>query len=205
MQLVFRKRFSNGWQALVTYALSYDNLSSTSVSVGTPFGGEEEGAGGIGFGSGANAFQDVNAKINNTSGPSFYNRRHQLKMFAGYDIPKIDVTLAAVFKVQSGTPWGRIVSLSGDVNGVPFNQGPISFFAEPRDARHFDTIRYLDLRLGKFFTINKRHRLEVDADLFNAFNANIITNLNPNTGSATGNPTDILGPRVLRFGARWTF
>jgi len=204
LEVTLQRRYSNRWQALVTYALSHDNLSSTSVSVGTPFGGEEEGAGGIGFGSGANAFQDINAKINNTSGPTFYNRRHQLKMFAGYDIPKIDVTVAAVFKVQSGTPWGRIVSLSNDVNGVPFNQGPISFFAEPRDARHFDTIRYLDARLGKFFNVGK-HRLEVVADLFNVFNANIITNLNPNTGSAVGNPTDILGPRVLRFGARWTF
>ncbi|PYQ02688.1 MAG: hypothetical protein DMF82_15340, partial [Acidobacteria bacterium] len=109
------------------------------------------------------------------------------------------------FKIQSGTPWGRIVSLSNDINGVPFNQGPISFFAEPRDTRHFDTIRYLDARLGKFFNFGTRHRLEVDLDLFNAFNQNIITNLNPNTGSAIGNPTDILGPRVLRLGARWTF
>jgi hypothetical protein len=112
--------------------------------------------------------------------------------------------VAAVFKVQTGTPWGRIVTLSSDANGVPFNQGPISFFAEPRDTRRFDTIRYVDFRLGKFFNIGT-HRLEAVADLFNAFNANIITNLNPNTGPATGNPTDILGPRVLRLGARWTF
>ena len=205
VEVTLQRRYSNRWQALVTYALSYDNLSSTSVSVGTPFGGEEEGAGGVAFGAGTIAFQDPNGKINNTSGPSFYNRRHQLKMSAGYDIPKLDVTVAAVFKVQTGTPWGRIVTLSEDANGVPFNQGPITFFAEPRDTRRFDTIRYMDFRLGKFFNINKRHRLEVDADVFNVFNANIITNLNPNTGSATGNPTDILGPRVLRLGARWTF
>ena len=204
LEVTLQRRYSNRWQALVTYALSYDDLSSTSVSVGTPFGGEEEGAGGVAFGSGTIAFQDLNGKINNTSGPTFFNRRHVLKMFAGYDIPKIDVTVAAVFKVQTGTPWGRIVTLANDANGVPFNQGPISFFAEPRDTRRFDTIRYLDFRLGKFFNIGK-HRLEAVADLFNAFNQNIITNLNPNTGSATGNPTDILGPRVLRLGARWTF
>jgi len=156
------------------------------------------------FGAGTIAFQDPNGKINNTSGPGFFNRRHQLKASAGYDIPKLDVTVAAVFKVQTGTPWGRIVTLTEDANGVPFNQGPITFFAEPRDSRRFDTIRYFDFRIGKFFKVGK-HRLEAVADLFNAFNANVITNLNPNTGSAVGGPTDILGPRVLRLGARWTF
>jgi hypothetical protein len=204
VEVALQKRYSNRWQGLVTYAYSHDDLSTSGVSVGSPFGGEEEGAGGIGFGVGS-AFTDPNSKINNTSGPSFYNRPHQLKMSGSYDIPKIDVSIAAVVKIQSGTPWGRIVSLSNDINGVPFNQGPITFFAEPRDARRFDTIKYVDFRIGKFFNIKKHQRVEVDLDVFNLTNTSTITNLNPNTGSAVGDPSDILGPRVLRIGARWTF
>ena len=204
VEVTLQKRFSNRWQGLVTYALSDDDLSSTSVTV-AQYGGEEEGAGGFAFGSGANAFQDPNAKINNTSGPSFYRRRHQLKASASYEIPRLDVNVAAVFKVQTGTPYGRIVTLSSDVNGVPFNQGPISFFAEPRDSHSFDTISYVDFRLGKFFKIGNNHRIEINADVFNLANANVITNLNVNTGSSFENPVSILGPRVFRIGARYTF
>jgi hypothetical protein len=204
VEVTLQRRFSNRWQGLVTYALSSDDLSSTAVTV-AQYGGEEEGAGGIGFYSGTIPFQDPNAKINNTSGPSFYRRRHQLKASASYEIPKIDVNVAAVFKIQTGTPYGRIVSLSSDINGVPFNQGPISFFAEPRDARDFDTIKYMDFRIGKFFNIGKSQRLEINVDCFNLFNTAVITNLNVNTGAAFNDPTSILGPRVVRFGARYQF
>jgi hypothetical protein len=204
VEVTLQKRFSRSWQGMLAYAYSHDNLSSTSVTV-AEYGGEEEGAGGIGYGSGANAFQDPNAKINNTSGPTFFRRTHSLKMSGNYEIPKIDVNLGAVFKVQSGTPYGRIVSLSNDANGVPFNQGPITFFGESRDAHTFSTIVYMDLRVGKFFKVGKNHRIEVDGDFFNVFNANTITNQNVNTGSAYNNATDILGPRAFRIGARWTF
>jgi outer membrane receptor protein involved in Fe transport len=122
-----------------------------------------------------------------------------------YEIPKIDVNVAGVFKVQSGVPYGRILSLSNDINGVAFNQGAISFFADPRDAHHLPTLSYVDFRIGKFFTINKQHRIEINADFFNLFNQNAITNVNPNTGTAFAQATDILGPRVFRIGARWTF
>jgi hypothetical protein len=203
VEVTLQKRFSSRWQGLLAYALSYDDLSRTGITL-SQYGGEEEGAGGIGFGVGS-AFVDPNQKINNTGGPSFYNRRHSLKVSGSYEIPKIDVNVAGVFKVQSGVPYGRILSLSNDINGVAFNQGAISFFADPRDAHHLPTLSYVDFRIGKFFTINKQHRIEINADFFNLFNQNAITNVNPNTGTAFAQATDILGPRVFRIGARWTF
>jgi hypothetical protein len=204
VEVTLQKRFTTRWQGLLAYALSTDNLSSTSVAI-AQYGGEEEGAGGIAFGSGANAFQDPNAKINNTSGPSYFNRTHSLKMSGSYQIPRIEANLAAVLKLQTGTPYGRITSLSTDINDVPFNQGPISFFAESRDARRYETIHYMDFRLSKFFVINQHHRLEVMADFFNVFNQNAVTIVNPNTGSSFGKAQDILGPRVFRIGGRYSF
>jgi len=204
VEVTLQKRFTDRWQGLLAYALSTDNLSSTSVAI-AQYGGEEEGAGGIGFGSGANAFQDPNAKINNTEGPSYFNRTHSLKMSGSYQIPKVEVNLAGVFKIQTGTPYGRITSLAEDINGVPFNQGPISYFAEPRDNRRYETLHYFDFRLSKFFVVNGHHRLEVMADFFNLFNQNAITIVNPNTGSSFGKAQDILGPRVFRIGGRYNF
>jgi Carboxypeptidase regulatory-like domain len=196
-----QRRFSDGYQFLTSYAYSTSDMTRTSVSV-TAFGGEEEGAGGIGFGT--SAFTNPNQTINNTSGPGFFDRTHVFKMGGSYDVQKVGVTVAATAKVQSGTPYARILTLSTDANGVPFNQGAITFFAEPRDANRFPTLKTMDLRISKFFNV-QRHRLEVIGDFFNLFNVSTVTNVNPNSGSDFGKPTDILGPRVFRLGGRWTF
>ncbi len=62
----------------------------------------------------------------------------------------------------------------------------------------------MDLRISKFFNV-QQHRFEVIGDFFNLFNTNVVTGVNPNSGSDFGKPTDILGPRVFRIGGRWTF
>jgi len=121
-----------------------------------------------------------------------------------YDIQRGGVTLAATGKIQSGTPYGRILTLSTDANGTPFNQGPITFFAEPRDAHRFPTLKTMDFRVAKYFIIG-RQRLEAIGDFFNLFNVSTVTSVNPNSGTDFTKPTDILGPRVFRIGGRWTF
>jgi hypothetical protein len=104
-------------------------------------------------------------------------------------------------------PYARVVTLSTDVNGVAFNQGPITIFAEPRDQRRVETLTYMDFRLSKFFNFGRERsrNLEVILDVFNLFNENKVTAVNSNTGSAFENAISILGPRVLRIGARFTF
>src|SRR5439155_12714664 len=127
-QISAQRRFSNGYQFLTSYAYSTSDQSRTGVPV-SQYGGEEEGAGGIGFGAGS-AFLNPNQLINNTSGPGFYDRPHVFKVGGSYDWPRPGITVAAVGKLQSGTPYGRILTLSTDANGNAFNQGPITFFAE---------------------------------------------------------------------------
>jgi len=196
--VILQRRFAGRWQGLLAYSLSKDNLSRASTSYGPFFGGEEESAG-------RDAFLDPNSAINNSGGPSFFDRRHSLKLSGSYEIPKLELALAAIFKLQTGLPYARFVSLFGDVDEVAFNQGRISFYAEPRDARRLDTLKVLDLRLSKSFALDRRHRLEAVLDVFNVFNVNVVTSLNGNTGREFDNPQDILGPRAARLGLRWTF
>jgi hypothetical protein len=198
LEVILQKRFSRRWQALLGYSLSKDDLSRAGTSLTQYGGGEEENAG-------ANAFLDPNIAINNDGGPSFFDRRHSFKLSGSYEIPKIDVTLAGVLKVQTGVPYGRVISLSEDIIGVPFNQGPITFYAETRDTRRSETLRYFDFRISKFFVFNQKHRIEVMADFFNLFNQNTVTSVNANTGAAFGNALDVLGPRVFRIGAKYSF
>jgi len=201
VELTVQRRYSQGYQLLTSYAYSTSDITRTSIDI-SAFGGEEEGAGGIGFGT--SAFTNPNQRINNTSGAGFYDRTHVFKVGGSYDVSRLGLTLAATGKIQSGTPYGRILTLSTDANGTPFNQGPITFFAEPRDANRFPTLKMLDLRVSKYFNV-LQHRFEVIGDLFNAFNVSTVTRVNPNSGDAFGRPTDIIGPRVFRIGGRWTF
>ena len=46
--------------------------------------------------------------------------------------------------------------------------------------------------------------MEFIFDVFNLFNANVVTNFNVNT-AAFQDPLNVYGPRVMRLGARWTF
>jgi hypothetical protein len=198
LEVTLHKRFSDRWQGLVGYSLSKDDLSRAGTSLSDFGGGEEEAAG-------QNAFLDPNTAINNDGGPSFFDRRHSLKASGNYQIPKIDVNLGTVFKLQTGVPYARLVTLSEDISGVGFNQGPITFYAEPRDSRRIKTLKYLDFRISKFFVIDQKHHLEVIGDFFNLFNANAITQVNANTGADFGKALSILGPRVFRIGARYSF
>jgi hypothetical protein len=201
LEVTLQKRFSNGWQGLVGYSISEDDLTRAGTAFGVFGGGEEESAG-AGNGGG---FTDPNQAINNDGGPSVFDRRHSLKMSGSYEIRKLGATVAAVYKLQSGVPAVRLLTVSEDVNGVPFNQGPITFYAERRGSRRIDTIHYMDFRVSKYFDLSSDRRLEVILDAFNLFNQNTVTGVNGNTGANFLNPITILGPRVFRLGARFVF
>jgi hypothetical protein len=201
VEVTLQKRFSDRWQGLLGYSISKDDLSRAGVGFSQFGGGEEESAG-----AGTNGgFTDPNQAINNTEGASFFDRRHSFKLSGSYQVPRIDVNIAAVVKIQTGVPSPRLATVSEDVNGVAFNQGPITFFAEPRGSSRIETLKYADFRIAKFFNIRQSQRFEVMVDVFNLFNANAVTTVNNNTGSDLGNALTILGPRVVRFGARYTF
>ncbi|HTI38920.1 MAG TPA: TonB-dependent receptor [Vicinamibacterales bacterium] len=197
LEITVQRRFMNRWQFLTSYSVSKDNLSTAGVGVGA-FSGEEEGAGT------SSAFLSPNGKINNTSGPSFFDRTHILKMDGSYEVPRWDMNVAAVVKVQSGTPFGRSLTVDKDINGNAFNQGPITIFAEPRDSRRFPTLKTMDFRVSKIVRVQQQ-RFEVIGDFFNLFNVSTVTNENSNTGPDFGKPTNILGPRAFRIGGRWSF
>jgi hypothetical protein len=203
VEFVAQKRFSRGWQFLASYAVGKSTLERTAVTIGE-FGGEEEGAGGVGFGFGPGAYQSPNSGINQNGESDFYDRTHSVKLVGSYQIPKIDVNVAGVFKSETGVPYGRIVTLTNDASGTPFNQGSITIFADPRGTFRYPTIRYVDFRASKFFNYRK-HRFEFIVDVFNITNQNVVTGLNVNTGGVFQDPINVLGPRVVRFGGRWLF
>ena len=101
------KRMSHHYQFLTSYAYSTSDMSRTSIDV-SQYGGEEEGAGGIGFSAQGSAFLNPNQLINNTSGPGFYDRTHVFKVGGSYDIARPGIRDITEILVDAKT--GKIIS-----------------------------------------------------------------------------------------------
>jgi len=201
-EVIAQKRYSRGWQWLSSFSVSDQEISATSVlAVQASFGGSDQEFAALSTTD--SAFLNPNKQINNTGGPGFFNRTYIFKASGSYSLPG-GIQVAGVFKAQSGTPYARVVTIESNINGVPLNQGSVAVYAEPRGSRHYPTLTLLDLRFSKAFKAG-RHGFEAIVDIFNVTNANAITAINGNTGSQFGAPLEILGPRVVRLGARYSF
>ena len=96
--LVFQPPLQDRWQAQVSYVYSktkgtIDNGSYSGVS--------------------STQFENANYGVINTDGASSYDRPHEIKVFAGYQIPKIDVSVDGYYRWMSGHASTRRTLESG--------------------------------------------------------------------------------------------
>jgi hypothetical protein len=127
----------------------------------------------------------------------------QIRGYATYIIPKVDVLASGIFRFQpnsmfgvGATPEGNSTGLSAtwvaptgqQVNLLP----PGQYFA--------DRINQVDARLGKIVKFG-RNSANIAIDVLNLFNANTGTAFQTNYGDGTQylNPTQIVNPRFVRF------
>jgi hypothetical protein len=196
--LVFQRAYKNRWQAQTSYVYS--------ITKGTI---NNSGTQGISSGQ----FETPNGLVN-TDGYAFGNRTHEFKVFAGYQIPKIEVSLNGYFRALSGNPYTAYSNVSSGV----FNwTGRINVNLEPRGSHRNDTWTQLDIRIEKVFDVGI-HRFGFYADIENLFNQAIVTarqdrypsrDLTSLTGESFtlpfGGPTTLIGGRQITLGGRWSF
>jgi hypothetical protein len=155
----------------------------------------------------------INSNGNITS-PNFADRPHQLKLTGMYLLP-YDVAVSGNFRSQSGPPVTRQISRALAIGG---NQ---TINLEPLGASRLPTLNTLDLRASKAFRFGRRE-LAVDVDFYNVTNANTVWQVRTLTpaisvrpgGEFTApavtipqfmSPTQVLAPRIVRFGASYRF
>jgi Carboxypeptidase regulatory-like domain/TonB-dependent Receptor Plug Domain len=156
-----------------------------------------------------------NAAYVNAAGESG-GRRHNLKASASYELPwNIDV--AGNFRLQSGLPITRTYQIPSGV----LRQGSVTVNAEPRGSVELPWLPTLDVRAGRYFML-AGNRLDLSIDAYNLTNANTITAVRTNTGTASIrvdgdpanppvninaflSPTGVLAPRVFRFNVSYEF
>ncbi len=191
---VLTRGYADRWQAQISYVYS---KTKGTVTNGT-FSGIT-----------SSQFHTPNLALVNADGLVGFDRTHEFKVFAGYTIPKLEISANAYYRYLSGLPWSpfQVVS-SGTFNWT----SSISLPLEPRGSRRMESQQLMDLRLEKVVNVGT-NRLGLYLDAENLFNTAFMTGVQARNPSASigGKPvllggfTSINPPRQLTFGARWSF
>ncbi|HVG84499.1 MAG TPA: hypothetical protein VM820_08265, partial [Vicinamibacterales bacterium] len=119
------------------------------------------------------------------------------KVIGRYVMPW-EIGLSGSWRFQSGQNYGRTL-------GINFpGDGNRTFRVEPIDARRYPNVSILDFRLDKGFTFGRYGKLTGQFDIFNILNSGAPTTFR-RTSANFLEVTEILAPRVMRFGVRYDF
>ena len=178
------KRHTNRWSMVASYSYTwtneagnnyFNNRFGTNVSQFAFFGSYPTNPNE----RTVNEFTNWNAKFTGT-------------LEAGWGI-----RVTPVWKLQSGAPYGRIITGNFNYNTAQ----PI--LAEPIGTRRQETINVFDFRVEKQLRFAERARLGLFFDMFNTFNANTAVNINWRSGASFEKATTVLGPRIVKIGAKF--
>ena len=187
------KRLSNRWMLRASLAFNdwTGNVGEDAVQDPNSFqDGRNEDGGQIG--------------IQSSGSGNFANVWYGSSRFTGnlnglYQLP-LDLTLSASVNFREGYafPQARTVGYA-DQDGF-FNTTALAY--DSFDAVRGDDIFLADFKLTKAFQLSGRTRVEIAAELFNAFNRDTILARELELASSRANePREVISPRVGRFSA----
>jgi hypothetical protein len=133
----------------------------------------------------------------NGAGQSAYIPMTFVKVSGSYE-PGWGLRLTPLLRFQSGTPYGRRAQIS-------MNYGTQTVLLEPTETRRMDAPFVFDVRAERRFKLPKSTALSVVLDVFNLTNSNAETDVNTTSGGTYQWPISVLPPRVVRFGAKFTW
>ena len=133
----------------------------------------------------------------------------QVRGFASYIIPRVDVLLSSIMRFQPNATFGVGATPEGNSTGLAANYvlptGQQVNLLLP-GTEYADRINQIDLRVGKLLNIGGT-RTNVAIDILNLFNSNTGTAFEQNYGDGSQylRPTQILNPRFVRFNVTMDF
>jgi hypothetical protein len=175
-ELAAIKRLSNRWQFMTSFSAT---LKDIPVGAGGPNGGA----------------LNPNAEINTRN----HTWDRGAKVSGAYNMP-YDVLTSVSYEFRSGDAFARQVQFRGGRTIPNFVMN-----VEPIGTRRLPNIHYTNFRAEKGFVLTGAHRVTVRVDLYNAFNINTATSLQPRSGAEFLRPREIMQPRIVEFGATYTF
>jgi hypothetical protein len=135
----------------------------------------------------------------------------QIKVLGAYTIPRVDTQLSATLQNLPGpqilATWAAPSAAIAPSLGRPLaGNAATSTIQLLAPATYFgDRLNQIDFRVSKSLRLPHGRRLQVNVDLYNAMNANPVTQENGTFGPQWRTPTSILAARLLKFGAQLEF
>jgi hypothetical protein len=121
------------------------------------------------------------------------------KVVGTYQLP-FGIYTSGFFQHLSGATLRRTYVF----RGIP-NSSTITVPLEAFGGRRLDSQNSLNWRASKRFEVGGQRKLELNVDLFNALNANTVLATTVASGPSFGAITEITPPRIVRFGATFSF
>ena len=180
-ELTGTKRYSSRWSLLASFAYTWVKEESNGY-----------------FGNTVRQYNlgmTPNDNINTNGGRHEFTT-WQGKLHGTWETPWWDVKVTPILRHQSGQPYGRTFQFG-------FNYGTQSVLAEPLGTRRQDNVTLLDVRVEKVFRMPRGARLAGFLDVFNMTNSNPEQNITWNSGTSFLRPSNIVPPRLARFGAKF--
>ncbi|PYQ03934.1 MAG: hypothetical protein DMF82_11965 [Acidobacteria bacterium] len=206
LELTLVKRMSNKWFARAAFSLMdwHENLEGP-LAVQNPTRtnrtGGQAGSTQTSFGGpGVDGGQLAPKSGGSGKGDIFYNARWQFVLNGTYQLPGNFEIGTSIFGRQGYVyPVSLRLSAGGD--------GALEALGVPTiDTQRYGNVWDADFRLANNIKLGGRSSVQVTADLFNAFNSGTILARNRlATAGAFHSPTDVLAPRILRIGLRFSF
>jgi len=193
------KRFSGKWQVLTGFDVNHYKTWRFAPANGSDMQMDNNGRA-----------QDPNL-LRYNDGLNYWH--WQYKALGSYEIP-YGITASATLRITKGEPYGRRVVTPATLPNQqqPFlNQGSLTLRVEPIGTFFYPTVKILDLRAAKSFTLGENWgKVEGLLDVFNVNNSSAILSVNDQSGVDALGPTfgrvlQTLNPRIARLGIRWTF
>jgi hypothetical protein len=190
----FEKRWSDGWQALVSYTLS--RTDGLEPSNGAPAG---SGQASSTFGNGNTFGRDPNT-LTNATGLLGNDRTHVFRVMGSAAVPHTGFTVAANLQHLTGQPWASSAQVS-----LP--QGLTRILLETPGSRRLSSQTLLDLRVSHVFEFAGKAHVELLLDVLNALNDASEERLADDNYFSTnfGKPSVFVDPRRAMLGVRLTF
>jgi len=142
-----------------------------------------------------------------TPNPAAPNRQkttmYHAQLMGRYTFP-YDVGFSVNYRFQSGFPFARIIPDGATTPGLNLSNFGAPFFTENLSNNRSEAVNLLNLRVDKSFPLGGRVKFTAMLDIYNALNADPVTNFNL-FADAFKNVIAVLDPRVFQLGFRLEF
>lgn len=193
LELTARKRMSNKWMLNGSVTLNSATYNAPPEGYQDPIAGEV-------FGVIALPLDPTNREFIEGEQALINGTRWIAKLSGMYELPW-GVNLGGTLNARQGFPFIPNIISPSRPNGL----GTIRLMVEPYATTRYDHLTLVDLKAEKRVRIAKL-TMNASVDVFNLLNSNTVLTRVTTQNSATANRvTEVTGPRVLRFGLRFTF